>query len=473
MSARTARQATAPADDTAGVPSASGLAVRWIFPLPAGSITSLGARRLVLGRDEGADVRIDGDETSRQHAEIRREGPLAILRDLGSLNGTFHNGLRVTECPLSAGDVIRLGEWIGVVGPAPVPESEAAGAGAGYGSFAPGLFAGPALGPALEKARRVAPSTLPLVVEGETGTGKEGLCRALHTWSGRKGPFVAVNCGALPEPLVEGELFGFRKGAFTGADRSQAGYFRAADRGTLLLDEITDLPAAAQVKLLRVLEQGEVVPLGESAPVPIDVRVLAAAQTPLREAVRERRFRADLAARLEGMIIRLPPLRERVVEIPFLLDRLLAQHAAEAPGARAAPAVDPRLVERLCLYDWPFNLRELDLLVRQLLVLYPEAPLLKRAFLPERLLAPAAAAAAPLAEAPPRGAPPAPGRGARRAVDGDLAALIAALKTTHGNVARAAAVVGVSRQRAYRLLEQRTYAELEEIRAAAAPDTER
>jgi transcriptional regulator with AAA-type ATPase domain len=457
MSARTARQATVPAEETTEAGSQPELAVRWIFPMPCGRVTPLSARRVVLGREDDADVPLEGKETSRQHAEIRREGARAILRDLGSLNGTFLNGVRVREEPLAAGDVIRLGEWIGVVAPhAPAgSDGQTDGAPPEYASFAPGLFAGPALAPALDRARRVAAGTLPIVVEGETGTGKEGLCRALHAWSGRSGAFIAVNCGALPETLAEAELFGYRKGAFTGAERAQPGHFRAAHNGTLLLDEITDLPATAQVKLLRVLEQREVVPLGESTPVPIDVRVVAATQTPLAEVVRERRLRPDLAARLDGLTIRLPPLRERKGEIPFLLTSLLARHAA---GARS-PDVDPRLVERLCLYEWPFNVRELDLLVRQLLALYPDAPLLKRAFLPQRLLdAPGEPAEAPT-------------RKRRRApTPGELAALVAALKTTQGNLTRAAAQIGMSRQRAYRLMEQRTHAELEEIRAANAAD---
>jgi DNA-binding NtrC family response regulator len=475
----TARQPTVRVDETQDVVGPSFLAVRWIFPMPVGRVTSLGAARVTLGRDEG-EVRLLGKETSRQHAEIRREGPLVIVRDLGSLNGTFVNGARVTEHPLVPGDLLRLGEWIGVVDhlPAAPPASAAANAGDGgdvYAAFAPGLFAGPGLAPALAAARQVAPSTLPIVAEGETGTGKEGLCRALHAWSGRPGRFVAVNCGALPEALAEGELFGYRKGAFTGADRGQPGHFRAADRGTLMLDEIVDLPLGLQVKLLRALEQREVVPLGESTPVPVDVRIVAATQAPLAEAVRDRRFRADLAARLEGMIIRLPPLRERVADVPFLTDRLFQQHAQAATAP--VPELDPRFVERLCLYDWPFNVRELDLLVRQLLALHAGAKVLKRGVLPERFqaAAPGAAPAGTTTPAPAPGAAAAPERAdpataavaERRARDrSELGALIAALKSTRGNVARAAALVGMTRQRAYRLMEQRTYDELDEIRAA-------
>ena len=138
-----------------------------------------------------------------------------------------------------------------------------------------------------------------------------GRSRAIHAWSGRPGPFVAVNCAALPETLAEAELFGYRRGAFTGADKASAGYFRSAEGGTLLLDEVSDLPLPLQAKLLRVLEQREVHPLGETRPVPIDVRIVVAGQVPLLEAARAGRFRADLVGRLDGLTVRLPPLRDR------------------------------------------------------------------------------------------------------------------------------------------------------------------
>jgi transcriptional regulator of acetoin/glycerol metabolism len=453
---------TIPGEKTEDGGPTPGLAVRWIFPALGTVVTPLASPRTLLGRGDECDARLPGSETSRQHAEIRRDGPLFILRDLGSTNGTFHNGAPVTEAPLSAGDLIRLGEWIGLL--APVAPTDKPGA--DYGSFAPGLYAGPALAPALALARRAAPSDLPVLVEGETGTGKEGLCRALHAWSGRTGPFLAVNCSALPEALAEAELFGYRRGAFTGAERSSPGHFRAAHGGTLLLDEITDLPLPLQAKLLRVLEQREVLPLGESAPVPVDVRVLAASQGSLLEAANAKKFRADLYARLDGVTVRLPPLRHRVEEIPFLLVRLLQEHAGGQP-----PSVEPKLVEQLCLYDWPFNVREIDLLVRSLLVMHDGQGPLKRAHLPARFRSEAAGARggetlpAPV-EAP--GAAASRRRGTeeeRRARDErDLAALVAALRQHGGKVLRAAAEVGISRQRAYRLMDLGADVDLDEIR---------
>jgi transcriptional regulator with PAS, ATPase and Fis domain len=288
----------------------------------------------------------------------------------------------------------------------------------------------------------VATTDLPIVVEGETGAGKEGMARAIHSWSGRTGAFVAVNCGAVPAAMAEGELFGYRKGAFTGADRSSAGFFRAADRGTLFLDEVLDLPLAIQTKLLRVLEQREVQPLGESHPVPVDVRIVCATQEPLSRAVADRRFRADLLARLDGLTVALPPLRKRREDVAPLFLLLWAKETGGPP-----PMLDPKLVEALLLYDWPLNVRELVLLVRRLVAIYGSESTLKRASLPERMLAKPETASAPRPPSTPA-----------RAATSDAAAfeqLVSALRDHAGNVTRAAAALGITRSRAYRLLEAR------------------
>jgi transcriptional regulator of acetoin/glycerol metabolism len=430
---------TIPADETDDIAAREGRGIRWIFPASDGACSPFGAG-LLLGRGEECDVQLASGETSRQHARISREGPLWVIRDLESRNGTFVNGKRVASAPLGPGDLLRLGDSIGVVVP------ELAAPGAFCESFLPGLYGGPTLRSALELGRRAATSALPIIVEGETGTGKEGLSRALHAWSGRPGAFVAVNCGAIPEALAEGELFGYRKGAFTGADRPHPGHFRAASGGTMLLDEIIELPPALQTKLLRVIEQRELVPLGESAPVPIDVRIVVAAQESLAAAVKDRRFRADLYARLNGVTLRLPPLRERREEIPFLVTRLLADHA----GGRT-PQVEARAIERLCLYDWPFNLRELDLLVRRLLVLHPDGQV-KKSDLPDEIRNESEDDSAP----PARPAPVRPRTPEARADRDreDLAALVTALRVHGGNVVRAAGAAGMTRQRAYRLMGQ-------------------
>jgi DNA-binding NtrC family response regulator len=442
---------TMPSNRTAtGGESQTVLGIRWVFPTSRGLLTHLSDERIVLGRDDDCQVKLLGKESSRHHAEIRREGPLHILKDLGSRNGIFVNGERVQEAPISSGQVLRLGEWIGIV----IQFSpDAADPDPVFDLLAANLAGGPVLRPILEQAKKAASSALPTVILGETGTGKEGLAHAMHEWSGRQGPFVAVNCATLVPTLAEAALFGYGKGAFTGADRARRGFFRAAQGGTLLLDEVTDLPEPVQAKFLRALEQREITPLDESVPVPIDVRVLAASQIPLPQVVTERRFRADLCARLDGLTIRLPPLRERKQEIAFLFLHLLRLHAGGRP-----PDVEPRLVEQLCLHDWPFNVRELDLLASRLLVLHGHEELLRRSHLPENILnrpvagEPVPASVAGVGSGAVSAAPNTPeSHRARR--ERELSLLTEALRTHKGSVARAAAAVGISRQRAYRLME--------------------
>jgi transcriptional regulator with PAS, ATPase and Fis domain len=354
-----------------------------------------------------------------------------VIEDRESRNGVRVNGQPVRSSELAAGDVVRLGGWVGVVTAAPGEFRE----------VAPGLFGGAALAAAIAPLTRAAASDLPIVLEGETGTGKEVVARAVHERSGRPGPMLAVNCAALPEGLAEAELFGYRRGAFTGADRASPGFFRSADGGTLLLDEVSDLPLPIQAKLLRVLEQREVQPLGEVRPVPVDVRLVVAGQQSLAKAVQEGRFRADLLARVEGVTVRLPPLRKRREDVLPLFSRLLARMANGN-----APAVESDFVERLCAHDWPFNVRELVLLVRRLLVLHGGESTLHAVHLPERMGERAPAPAPPVATR-------APAAESVAAEPVELPALVAALRASNGNVARASALLGITRQRAYRLME--------------------
>jgi transcriptional regulator with PAS, ATPase and Fis domain len=325
-----------------------------------------------------------------------------------------------------------------------------------FSAITPGWFGGAALKAAVAPARRIA-GDLPILIQGETGTGKEGMARAIHAWSGRSGPLVAINCAALPSELVEAELFGYRKGAFTGANANSPGLFRAAEGGSIFLDEILDLPAALQPKLLRVLEEKQVRALGETRDVAVDVRVIAATQEPLASAVTERRFRADLHARLEGLTVVLPPLRARREDIAPLFAELLKAHTAARP-----PEVEARLVEALCLYDWPLNVRELSLLTRQLVGVHGHEPLLKKSFLPARLLAPRADAGDERSETPAMGS-----RRPRTATsdEAEFEALIQALRQHGGSVAKAAAAIGVSRARAYRLLSAHPDFSLDDLRS--------
>jgi transcriptional regulator with PAS, ATPase and Fis domain len=359
------------------------------------------------------------------------------LRDLESRNGTWVNGQRIGESPLGPGDVVRIGEWVGVV--RELPED---GSSLELLELGSRWYGGTTLTRAVESGRKVATTDLPIVVQGETGAGKEGMAQAIHQWSGRQGPFVAVNCGAIPAAMAEGELFGYRKGAFTGADRANPGFFRAAEGGTLFLDEVLELSAAVQTKLLRVLEQREVQPLGETRPVPIDVRIVCATQEPLSLAVAERSFRADLLARLDGLTVVLPPLRARREDIAPLFLLFWGAHVGGQP-----PALDSKLVAALLLYDWPLNVRELVLLVRRLAAVHGNEATLKKSMLPDRMRGELSTSSAPLR-------PATPGR-ASTSDSGAFDQLVHALRQHGGNVTRAAAALGITRSRAYRLLEAR------------------
>ena len=223
----------------------------------------------------------------------------------------------------------------------------------------PGLVAqSPAMLAVLDLVERVAPTDATLLVQGESGTGKEVIAKAVHHASARASrPFVAVNCGAVPEPLLESELFGFMRGAFTGAVASKLGLFEEADGGTLFLDEIAEMPAALQVKLLRTLQSGEVRRLGATQARTIDVRVIAATNGDLAAMMGQGSFREDLYYRLNVIQVALPPLRERREDIPALAEHFLARSAAKLGRTRR---LSPEALERLLRYPWPGNVRELE-----------------------------------------------------------------------------------------------------------------
>jgi transcriptional regulator with AAA-type ATPase domain len=404
------------------------LETRWVFPIEAFTPLRLSGARLTIGRELNCKAHLDLPSVSRLHAEIYRDGPVFAIRDLGSRNGTFLNGQRVAHGALALGDVIRIGECVGVV-------ATAAGAPVPLRELAPDLYGGEALAAAIDAAQRVATTTLPMVIVGETGTGKERVARAIHHWSGRTGRFHAINCAALPDNLVEAELFGHARGAFTGAHQTNLGRVRAANDGTLFLDEIADLPLSVQPKLLRLLEEGAVVPLGSSDACEVDVRVVAASQTPLETLVERGTFRRDLRARLAGLVVRLPPLRERRAEVVPLFMRLLDVHTGGRP-----PSIEGKVAEALSVHAWPDNVRELDLLVRRLLALHGSEPILRRGFLPPELTRQLGTSQVPI------------GPAAASRSQHDFESLKTALGQTNGNVKAAAARLGFSRQRAYRLM---------------------
>lgn len=224
---------------------------------------------------------------------------------------------------------------------------------------------------------RYAKTSASILICGETGTGKEILAQSVHNLSPRRtSPFLAINCATLPEPLLESELFGYEEGAFTGAKRGgKIGLFELANHGTLFLDEIGDLPPTLQVKLLRVLEEKEIMRLGGDRIVPVDVRVLSAASRELHPFGIDSAFRSDLYFRLSTLRLDIPPLRQRVIDIPVILDSLLSRHGASPPSSSAA------WTERLSAYSWPGNIRELDALVRRCIALNEGPEIDQRLFL--------------------------------------------------------------------------------------------
>ncbi len=304
---------------------------------------------VLVGRGTSVfDVPFDDPHMSTKHAEIRIEGASAVVRDLGSAAGTELNGQPLHDTHvLAQGDVLRMGDTLIVyarsagAGEAPAnagPEPELTGASASVAAIRRSIDA-------------VAPHGRTVVITGETGTGKEIVGRQIHRRSGRPGPFVAVSCGAFTEGLLASELFGHVRGAFTGAVQDQQGLFRSARGGTLLLDDVAELPLSLQPTLLRVLETWQVRPVGSTRDVDIDVRVVATTNRELLAMVQERLFRSDLYARLAQWSIRLPPLRERREDIPALTSALLGR--CDAPDRVLAPD----LQEALLLNDWPMNVR--------------------------------------------------------------------------------------------------------------------
>ena len=313
---------------------------------------------------------------------------------------------------------------------------------------------------ALEQVRRliarVAASEATVLVRGETGTGKELVARAIHEGSGRaNGPLVAVNCGALPEHLVESELFGHRRGAFTGADEHRAGLFEVADGGTLFLDEIGELSRPLQSRLLRALESGEIRRVGDNQAIMVDVRVVCATHRSLEEMVKAGDFREDLLFRINTFEITVPPLRDRGDDIPGLVDHFVRRARPQTPPEAAV--ADAAVLAAMAAHHWPGNIRELANAVEHALVLCDDLPL-SLGHLPARFaaLCPAEAVSAsiplPAAPAP---APVGAGRGRPESLrELEMRAILQGLERNKGNKARTAEELGISLKTLYNKLHQ-------------------
>jgi DNA-binding NtrC family response regulator len=329
-----------------------------------GTMLSMEREVAVVGADRGCDLVLSDPAISARHFEIRTTPKGFVLTDLDSTNGTEVEGLRVGSCFIDAGATIRVGRTKMRFSPSresveiPLSSRDRFGVLLGRSAAMRRVFA---------LLERVARTDATVLIEGESGTGKELVARSLHQASARaEGPCITVDCGAIPENLVESELFGHERGAFTGADRARAGAFEAASGGTIMLDEIGELPLMVQPKLLRVLDSHEIKRVGTTTHTSIDVRVLAATNRDLAAEVEAGRFREDLYYRLAVVRVELPPLRQRRDDIPFLVEHFLARLC---PGATVEDAIGAETMTMLKRHDWPGNVRELRNVVERLLVL--------------------------------------------------------------------------------------------------------
>lgn len=321
---------------------------------------------LTVGREADNSVPIRESAVSRYHARIERRGGSCFIVDCGSTNGTLVNGRRVNTSVLQDRDVIRIGDTVfrfasthahrysayRVTGEKDLARCPP------HGILDPLLVGGMQVDLVLDKIAKVARTTLSVIVQGESGTGKELVARELHRWSGRRGAFQAINCAAIPANLLESELFGYKRGAFTGANADKTGLIASAQGGTLFLDEIGDMPLEAQAKLLRILQEREVTPLGSTQAVRVDVRFIAATHRDLESFVAEGKFRGDLLARLQEALIWIPPLRARREDLLRLVLHFLAR------ATTSAPTLGIGYMLALAHYDYPYNVRELESAVR-------------------------------------------------------------------------------------------------------------
>ena len=375
------------------------------------------------------------------HARLMRVMGRWLIEDAGSKNGTRLGGLPVQRETLADRAVVECGhtffvfrEHRGVPREIELgPEPNQLG---GLATFSVPFAA------ELARLLPVTRSDVPVLLRGETGTGKEVAARAVHALSQRAGAFVAVNCGGLPANLVEAELFGSRKGAFTGAEGDREGLVRAAHGGTLFLDEVGDLPLGSQPAFLRVLQEREVLPVGATKTVPVDFRLVAATHRDLEGMTQDERFRADLLARVSGFTLALPPLRERPEDLGLLLQALLPR-----VGAPAGVRLGCEAARALMLHHWPYNVRELERALATALALAETGPMALE-HLPAELRRPdpPPSTRGPVLPKPTAAAPTDPEDAVVRA------RLVAALEKHRGNVSAVARELGKARMQIQRWL---------------------
>ncbi len=420
-----------------------------LFPLPPSG-------QLLVGRAPEADLRIDDQSASRLHARIVIDRDSIRVRDLGSRNRTWVNGEALVgeeERAITSGDVVVVGSLTLVLH----RRREDPPTRANRRSDSPpvlielgeqrSLICDPAMVRVYELIRRLSRSMLPVLISGETGTGKENAAQAVHLFSPRKsGPLLTINCAAVPENLFESELFGHARGAFSGAIADKLGRMEAASGGTVFLDEIGELPLAAQAKLLRALESGIICPVGSLRERKIDCRVVAATNRDLEDEVRAGRFRQDLYFRLAAAMVVLPPLRERPSEIAPLAEHFL--HVACGKLGREPLRLAEPTLSALLLHPFPGNVRELRNLMDYCAATVA-GPEIHPEHLPPRFLHAAAAPPAPSSNtsSPAESAVSSPSPGFRRIADEvqelEARRMREALEQSRGNQRQAAELIGM------------------------------
>ena len=327
--------------------------------------------RCAIGSHVSNDLVLEDRTVSRFHCEIRIDPSGARVQDLGSRNATLIDGVRVADAWLRDGSLLRLGQSVVRFH---LDEGMNALRVSADGRFGTMIGDSVPMRAAFALLERAAASDITVLIEGETGTGKEEAAVSIHERSPRAGgPFVVIDCSAIPANLLESELFGHERGAFTGAVERRIGAFEAANGGTVFIDEVGELPTALQPKLLRVLERRTIRRLGSHDAIPVDLRIVAATNRNLRSEVNEGRFRSDLYYRLAVVKVTLPPLRERADDVPGLV-RLMLDSLGAAPDV-SARLLDPGFLARLQHAAWPGNVRELRNYLEQCMVLHEPPPI--------------------------------------------------------------------------------------------------